>query len=276
MAKNKSPKNGIFGRRPDAELKALLQPVTHVYHGGARCETDSIGFPTPNNRSPLELVVDASQGFIPLWDRQVTLRWRFQEQSLLPFADPEAVKQYIRQLLGKALYAWGEAVPVKFTEQREPWDFEVVVRSEDNCNVTGCTLARAFFPDAGQHELVLFPKMFGQSAQEQMETMAHELGHVFGLRHFFAQVSEKAFPSRIFGQHRKISIMNYGANSKLTKTDISDLKQLYADAWSGQLMEINGTPVQLMTPYSHLHASAPSTSFFSLAPAARGMPASLA
>ena len=58
--------------------------------------------------------------------------------------------------------------------------------------------------------------MFTQEPEEQVETLIHEIGHVFGLRHFFANVSETAWPSEIFGTHDTFSIMNYGRASQLT------------------------------------------------------------
>ena len=241
---------GPFKLATDVTAKSRLDDITHIYHGGARCETETRGHPNPGNRSPLELVVDSSNGFIPLWEADVILNWRFQEQSLMAFEDPEGVKSYMRGLLGEALLAWGDAVPVRFSETRDPWDFEIVVALQDNCNAVGCTLARAFFPDAGQHELVVFPRMFKQSRSEQVETMAHELGHVFGLRHFFADVRETAFPSEIFGTHNRFTIMNYGVNSTLTETDRNDLARLYYAARARILTSINGTPIRMFQPYS--------------------------
>jgi hypothetical protein len=92
--------------------------------------------------------------------------------------------------------------------------------------------------------------MFQQSREEQVETMIHEFGHVFGLRHFFANIRETAWPSEVFGTHEPFTIMNYGANSKLTDADLGDLKELYRLAWSGHLASINGTPIRLVHPYS--------------------------
>jgi len=60
-----------------------------------------------------------------------------------------------------------------------------------------------------------------------VETLVHEIGHTFGLRHFSANISETAVPSLIFGTHQKFTIMNYGPDSKLTAQDKSDLKRLY-------------------------------------------------
>jgi hypothetical protein len=91
--------------------------------------------------------------------------------------------------------------------------------------------------------------MFTQSRKEQVDTLIHEIGHTFGLRHFFANVSETAWPSQVFGTHKPFSIMNYGNQSELTDDDKADLKRLYQAAWSGELTKINGTPIQLVKPF---------------------------
>ncbi len=94
--------------------------------------------------------------------------------------------------------------------------------------------------------------MFSQVREEVVETFIHEIGHVFGLRHFFAQVSESAWPAEVFGEHEKFSIMNYGATSTLTDDDREDLQRLYHSAWSGALTDINGTPINLVKPFSSI------------------------
>ncbi len=228
----------------------------HVYGPRAVCDTDKRGHKTPRGRTPLEIVVDASEGFIPLWTNDMTLRWRFRESSMSFFENPAAAKTEIKNLLGDALLAWSDATPIRFTQQDDAWDFEIVMRRADDCDINGCVLASAFFPDAGRHKLVLYPRMFDQSRQEQVETLIHEIGHVFGLRHFFANLSETAWPSQVFGTHNPFSIMNYGSQSVLTDDDKADLKRLYRLAWSGELTSINGTPIRLVKPF-HTIADTP-------------------
>jgi adenylylsulfate kinase-like enzyme len=46
--------------------------------------------------------------------------------------------------------------------------------------------------------------------------------------------------------------MNYGDKSELTDADRSDLKKLYKSAWSGQLTNINGTPIKFVRPFHYL------------------------
>jgi hypothetical protein len=246
----KGPKAEAARNSPFRPRKAdAAVPDDHVIGNKVICDTDTRGHATPGNRSPLEIVVDASEGFIPLWANDTTLRWRFQERSMDAFEDPQAAMAATKELLGEALLAWGDAAPVQFAQRDDAWDFEIVMREADRCNINGCVLASAFFPDAGRHELVIYPKMFTQSRKEQVDTLIHEIGHTFGLRHFFANVSETAWPSQVFGTHKPFSIMNYGNQSELTDDDKADLKRLYQAAWSGELTKINGTPIQLVKPF---------------------------
>ena len=248
--KAKSAGTSPFQLRKANEAAREADLRVHLIRKGVRCGTEKRGYATPENRTPARIVVDASEGFIPLWAKDTTLRWRFQERSMASFEDPEAATVEIEALFGDALLKWGDAVPVKFARRNDAWDFEIVMSSSDDCDPNGgCVLGSAFFPDAGRHELWLYPKMFTQSRKEQVDTFIHEIGHVFGLRHFFANITEKRWRSEIFGKHEPFSIMNYGDQSELTNADRSDLKRLYRMAWDGELTEINGTPIRLVKPF---------------------------
>ena len=224
--------------------------LVHKIGEGFVCSTEGRGHATPGGRPPAEIVVDATEGFIPLWRAASILKWRFQERSFALAPDPEASRAAVLELMSEALLRWGPAAPVTFSHDTDLWDFEVVLRNAPDCSPQGCVLASAFFPDAGRHELVIYPTMFEQVREEQIETLIHEFGHVFGLRHFFALVSETAWPAKIFGKHTPFSIMNYGSLSTLTETDLKDLTKLYQSAWSGKLTTINGTPIRFVSPYS--------------------------
>jgi hypothetical protein len=239
----------LFALRPAGELADATESAVHVLGKGIICRTDY----RAREVSPLEIVVDATEGFIPLWAQNLVLRWKFNAASLVPFRRADEIKVKIRELLTKAIGAWGDAAPVRFTENSDNSDFDIVMERNDDCTPQGCVLAQAFFPDAGRHQLFVYPKMFEQIEKEQVDTLAHEIGHVFGLRHFFAPEKETRWPSIIFGEHKPFSIMNYGRNSELTDADRRDLKKLYQGAWSGQLTEINGTPIKLVRPYHYRH-----------------------
>ncbi len=247
MTKKKSKTdNSLFKLKTTSFLPE--EEYRHVYNNKVICVTDSKGHSQRDNKSLTELVVDASEGFIPLWEKNVILNWRFDKSFGSFFEDAEGAKDGIRNLLGQAIHSWKEACPVKFREVKDNWDFEISMHTE-NCNSIGCVLASAFFPNAGQNKLYIYPTMFEQSQEEQRETLEHEIGHVFGLRHFFAKIKEAGSASELFGKESKFTIMNYGPKSKLTKDDIDDLKRLYQLVWNNELTQINGTPIRKFTSY---------------------------
>ena len=238
-------------RKPASKKTASKE---HVYGRKVRCITDSRGYQRHRGMSLEEIRVHETDGFIPLWAEGVTLRYRFNELSFEKKYGDKADEQkaVVQKLFDDAMLMWGDAAPVKFTYNTEASDFEFVIIQNEDCDSSGCVLASAFFPDGGRHEFNIYPTHFEQSREEQVETFAHEFGHIFGLRHFFANVSETSWPSHLFGEDEPFSIMNYGAKSVLTDADRSDLKDLYAAVWNGELTEIDGAPIQLMQPFSSL------------------------
>lgn len=247
----KTKKRDPFKRNADDAMTEKVDKDIHVLDASKHiiCRTDNRGYKQSRNLSPLELKLDASEGFIPLWGVNTTLRWRFNDTSMKYFESPESAKKELRTLFGEAILAWDYAAPVKFAERTDLWDFEIAMQNADDCDSNGCVLASAFFPDGGRHRLRIYPKFFTQSREERVETLIHEIGHVFGLRHFFANISELDWPSEVFGVDDKFSIMNYGQLSQLTEADKSDLARLYQSVWSQQLTEINGTRIKLFRPY---------------------------
>ncbi len=231
-------------------MDSKIPDLVHLIADNIVCNTEGRGHATPGDRPPAELVLDATAGFIPLWRAGSILKWRFQERSFALAPDRDASRAAVVELMSEALLRWGSAAPVTFSHDTDLWDFEVVLRNAPDCTPQGCVLASAFFPDAGRHELVIYPTMFEQVREEQIETLIHEFGHIFGLRHFFALVRETAWPAEIFGEHSPFSIMNYGSMSTLTEADLRDLTQLYRLARTGRLTNINGTPIRFVRPYS--------------------------
>ncbi len=250
-----------------AGKKSEVDSTVHLFGKGRVCDTEARGHAHPHGSSPIKIVVDASEGFIPLWAKNTILKWRFRERSMSYFDKPEEAKKAIRLLFAEAVLAWGTAAPVKFKEDNDVYDFEIVMRKSDDCDSYGCTLASAFFPDPGRNLMILYPFLFEQDRKEQIDTMVHEIGHIFGLRHFFAKLEEKEWPSQVFGKHSKFSVMNYGELSKMTKNDQADLKQLYKLTWSGKLTSINDTPIKLVKAFHTIAYSGKNLGVF--APAAK-------
>lgn len=233
---------------PPNELE--LRDLEHKYGANKEviCTTDSLSY----KQSPYEIVVDATHGFVPLWNHNSVLHWRFDERSMQRFKDVNAAKNHFRSLLDDALSEWGSAAPVKFAEAYRTVDFEYGLTPGDDCNPNGgCVLASAFFPAQVMQRLWIFPKLLkGTSYNYQVNVMVHELGHIFGLRHFFADTDETKWPSEIFGQHAAFSIMNYGGKSVLTDADRNDLRALYHGFWEGRITHVGKTRIKGITPRS--------------------------
>lgn len=244
-----------FRARTDDSPSQGDENEIHWGGDGIICATDVRGFATPENHDPFDIVVDAQDGVIPLWAQGSMLRWRFQDRSFDAYFDnPHAAKAAAKRMFAKGYVAWGDSAPVRFIYDERIWDFEIVVARQDSCRITangrGCVQASAFFPDGGRHELTLYPQLFTQPEEKQIGILAHELGHIFGLRHFFANLRETDRPSQIFGRHEERTIMNYGSYSILTEADREDLRTLYEKVWRGELTDINGTRIKLVRPFS--------------------------
>lgn len=176
------------------------------------------------------------------------MNWRFDERSFARQVDPDGMTRKVRRLLEEGIASWGDAAPVAFTESHKDWDFELALRARKDCDGSGCTLASAFFPGTQREKILLYPTLFEQDRDEQVTTLAHELGHVFGLRHFFVDMDaeEKKLPSVVFGKHSRFSIMNYGSDGRLTESDRADLKRVYQAAWSADAQSMIGKQVRLL------------------------------
>jgi hypothetical protein len=97
-----SERTDVFRFRDPEEAAHEAEPQIHIYGPGAICDTEKRGYARPKNRSPLKIVVDAMEGFVPLWAKDTTLRWRFQERSMSVFEDPEAAKTAIRGVVWRS------------------------------------------------------------------------------------------------------------------------------------------------------------------------------
>jgi len=228
-----------------------------VHRCGQKCVTESrfapLEWAAPREGVQPEVVVDVSGDRIPLWAPGTTLNWRFDDRSLRRHDDAEAMKRRVRTLFREAIAAWKTAAPVRFQESTRGWDFEIEVRKRSDCDDDGCTLASAFFPSPERQKLLIFPTIFEYDRREQVATLVHELGHIFGLRHFFARTApdERRFPSLIFGKHSSFTIMNYGSRSRLTAADRRDVARLYEAAWSADAEARIGRQVRLVhAPHS--------------------------
>jgi hypothetical protein len=241
--------NDLLALKDDAQLLIETESQVHIIKPGFACKTES----RARSRAEIEasLVVGATDGSISLWKENQVLYWRFDEVSLRPFRNSAKIMEIIQKMLFGAIGAWGDSAPIRFKENTDVYDFQVSVMTADLRQGSGLVAASSFFPgDGRKSKLRLYPTFFRSddlTDNERLETLIHELGHIFGLRHFFAAENDPLFSGGVFGVHNKLTIMNYGANSKLTNDDKNDLKSLYKAAWTGNLTNVNRTPIRLVT-----------------------------
>lgn len=127
-------------------------------------------------------------------------------------------------------------VPVTFEEvtRNTKAHFRVVYKDPvcaDEANV----LASAFFPNRGPRNtrtLHIYALAFRKRhIGSQVQVLAHEVGHILGLRHEFAPESAEC-RSFTYGRRNPDSIMSYPADwstAKVTQQDIDELRGLYLD-----------------------------------------------
>jgi len=239
---------------PSESSLSLLPPIEMRNRYGERnrviCWADQASLPqssTPDSR----LIADATDGII-LWKQGCTLNYGFNASSFQLSSSPELTIAAVRTLFAHALAGWGDSAPVRFIEANNAYDFEFVLKPRASADELSSALAKSFFPSNRQEKFEIYPLLFEQSVAEQIETLQHELGHVFGLRHFFAREAEAGL-AVLFGTDTPFSIMNYGVESTLSQADLSDLIKLYSMAWDGRLRSINQIPIGFVLPY-HLNS----------------------
>ncbi|KAL6701281.1 hypothetical protein J3F84DRAFT_2604 [Trichoderma pleuroticola] len=195
---------------------ALIRQTTDpLYTAGAtyRCATETYGC--------TEVRVGTGD-CIPRRCRDSVLSYTVDHESFPTPADAICVKEAMQ----KAACMWGGiAVPFKEVDCRDSATFVVKYHPRE----WRAVYARAFFPDELPSELLVY-NLALSNATYLANILAHELGHILGLRHEFADEDKQERKLRcvLFGKKNSRSIMNYYKDLGQLQVSEQDLKELEA------------------------------------------------
>ena len=212
---------------------------------------------TQKGNSREQIYLGQFQGRLCLWESGSKLNWTARMDGYPSRADA----MYAAQQMFKACNAWNKAlggrIEFVYTDVFDDACFQL--RYGDDM---GGVLARAFFPDDYKetlNDLYVYERAFQPDQKNMMvNTFAHELGHVLGLRHEHAQgavegtwgVAEdggegddgRVLESVLFGTKNPKSVMAYYQGMWIQDSDAKALNEALDKLTDGK--EIKGEGVK--------------------------------
>ncbi|KAH6608901.1 matrix metallo ase-11 [Trichoderma cornu-damae] len=161
---------------------------------------------------------------VPRWRENVELKYIVRDESF-PTASAAAL---VAAAAAKAISMW-QGIGPRFTQVRrdEPASFEIKYKHSPKYKNSDSTYARAFFPQACPSNLLVYRRAL-DNADFLANILAHEFGHILGLRHGFVEASCLSVQ---FGNRGTQSVMNYydkPSKHLVGEWDLEDLRMFYA------------------------------------------------
>ena len=165
---------------------------------------------------------------VPRWDVHTAAQGKLQYYlQASTFRTPDEAN-FIQSLLGQAASIWngaGASVQLQAATNAASASFDVVFDKNGNDGAT----AMSFFPNA-VGKFYIYPPAFDDAPTkaQMLNSVAHEFGHIMGLRHEFALDTEKDEPAVQFEAKNPNSIMSYNrATRSVQPSDKQGLKDFY-------------------------------------------------
>ncbi|KAK4224650.1 hypothetical protein QBC38DRAFT_342774, partial [Podospora fimiseda] len=187
---------------------------------------------------------------VPKWDSGLKLKYVIRTET---FRTPnEAV--YVASKFAAAIASWGTEIGVTFCSvQRDAEAHFCVVYKDTPDDGSKDVLAQVFFPNDGPPEdrtVYIHATSFEpQHINNQIGILAHEVGHILGLRHGFAKTEEPEWSIR-FGQRYKSSVMERHDNTALYRVTDNDRRQV-KEFYRSTKKTMDGRDVKTFIPQEH-------------------------
>lgn len=162
------------------------------------------------------------------------------------FPTPDHIA-YTKDQINGALAEWGiKGIQFQYIDDKQSSKATFIVKYSSK--PSGGTIARAFFPSSEQADIMIYPIAFDRSWIKLVRNvLAHELGHVYGLRHEFALQEGDTVQ---FGPSNPASVMNYNNPPIIQDSDRVWLQKLYDKTNQVNFIGSPKFPVHRYAPFS--------------------------
>ncbi|KAE9569732.1 hypothetical protein CGMCC3_g14154 [Colletotrichum fructicola] len=189
-----------------------------------RGTASTYGFPpASHNDSPFDAIQVGLDSIIPRWKASTALKW-FLKSEGFPSADGAKLAA---ETMNQAAQDWNDlsfGVSISQTTDEAAANFNLVY--QDNPPDEPGLLASAFFPLQADMDVVIYGTGLKNSENYPLKsTLLHELGHVFGLRHEFADEDSRGQIQ--FMEANKDSVMSYNGVVIIEETDKHGIREFY-------------------------------------------------
>lgn len=193
-----------------------------------------------------DLMIGVAKGTIVLWNNNSTINWTARSDGYPSYADA----LFAARGVYAAAQAWNDALQGRIV-------FKYVAVFDDACfqvqygGDQGNTLASAFFPDEygrALNDVFVYRRQYDEDVRSYVaNTMAHELGHVLGLRHEHAHEGISGWlppedmpdgaEAIIYGSRNPLSVMAYYRGQQIQQSDKQDIVDAYDSLTDGLVIQ---------------------------------------